>query len=109
MRLTQSLYFFNIGNLMRKQDFIFVLLCLFVLRLIAFSGTYVDSICIVAILAYQLGNRVLEMKNITNEALVKITKNEELNSQRFQEVATELTRVRNSNDGIKAAFNLAKK
>jgi PP-loop superfamily ATP-utilizing enzyme len=94
---------------MRKQDVILVLLYLFVLRLIAFSGTYVDSICVVAILAYQLGNKVLEIRTITNEALVKISKNEELNTQRFQEVATELTRVRNSNDGIKAAFNLTKK
>jgi hypothetical protein len=94
---------------MRKQDFILVLLYLFVLRLIAFSGTYVDSICVVAILAYHLGNKVLEIRTITNEALVKISKNEELNTQRFQEVATELTRVRNSNDGIKAAFNLTKK
>ncbi len=94
---------------MRKLDILFVLLGLFVLRLIAFSGTYVDAICIVALLAYQLGNRILDLKNITNDALVRISKTEDLNNQRFQELANELVKVRNSNEGIKAAFNLSKK
>jgi hypothetical protein len=63
----------------------------------------------VALLAYQLGNRILDLKNITNDALVRISKTEDLNNQRFQELANELVKVRNSNEGIKAAFNLSKK
>lgn len=94
---------------MRKQNFIFVLLSLFVLRLIVFSGTLVDAMAIMGILAYKLGVEFLEQKQITNEALVRISKNEELSVQRFQEVATEIAKLKNANDGIKAAFNLTNK
>ena len=94
---------------MRSQQLMFALLCLFVLRLIAFSGTYVDSICILSVLGYLLGLKVLESKKIENEVLVLVKKSDKLNDERFKQLSEELVRVRNSNDGIKAAINLTKK
>ncbi len=94
---------------MRNQQIMFVLLCLFVLRLILFSGTYVDSICILAILGYKFGLVFLNYRKIENEALVRISKNEDLNNQRFQELANEIVKVKNSSEGLKAAINLTAK
>lgn len=91
---------------MRNQQIMFALLCLFVLRLIVFSGTYVDSICIASILAYKLGFLFLNSKKLESEVLVRIHKSEELNNLRFQELANEVVKVRNSSEGLKAAINL---
>lgn len=94
---------------MRNQQVIFVLLSLFVLRLIAFSGTYVDSICIVAILGYKLGLEYLNNKKVANEVLVKIDEAEKLNRERMQQLADEVIRVKNSSEGLRAAINLTSK
>lgn len=94
---------------MRNQQIIFVLLCLFVLRLIVFSGTYVDAICILSILAYKLGLDFLDHKKLQSEVLVKLNKNEELNNLKFQELANEIIKVKNSSEGLKAAINLTAK
>lgn len=94
---------------MRNQQIMFVLLSLFVLRLIAFSGTYVDSICIVAILSYKLGLEYLNNKKLTSEVLVKIEESEKINRERMQHLADEVIRVKNSSEGLKAAINLTSK
>jgi hypothetical protein len=77
--------------------------------LILFSGTYVDSICILSILGYKFGLIFLDYTKIQNEALVRISKNEDLNNQRFQELANEIVKVKNSSEGLKAAINLTAK
>lgn len=94
---------------MRNQQVMFVLLSLFVLRIIAFSGTYVDSICIVSILAYKLGMEYLNNKRVSSEVLIKIDENEKLSRERMQQLADEVIRVKNSSEGLRAAINLTSK
>jgi hypothetical protein len=94
---------------MRNQQVTFVLLSFFVLRLIAFSGTYVDSICVVALLAYSFGLEYLKNKKIANDVLLRIEETEKINKERIQVLADEMTRVKNSSEGLRAAINLTSK
>jgi hypothetical protein len=94
---------------MKNQQILFAILCLFLFRLIVFSGTYVDSICILALLAYKLGSKLLELKNIQSEVLVKVETLEQNSAARLQELSNEVIKLRNNNEGIKAAINLTAK
>jgi len=51
----------------------------------------------------------LNYRKIENEALVRISKNEDINNQRFQELANEIVKVKNTSEGLKAAINLTAK
>jgi hypothetical protein len=94
---------------MRNQQVIFGLLSLFIVRLIAFSGTYVDAICIVALIGYKLGLAYLENKKVANQVLVKVEESEKLNAQKMQQLADEMMRVKNASEGLRAAINLTSK
>lgn len=94
---------------MRNYDFLFILVCFFVLRIVLFSATYADSICLIGILAYKIGKQVLEIKKVSNDVDDKIKANEIANNQKLQTLAEEIVKVRNSTEGIKAAVNLAKR
>ena len=84
-------------------------MCLFVLRIVMFSGSYADSICLVALLSYRIASTFLEGKQLLSQLSDKFSKKEELDNVRFQQLADEVVKVRNSAEGIKAAFNLTKK
>lgn len=94
---------------MKNQQVIFGLLSLFIVRLIAFSGTYVDAICIVALLAYKLGIAYLDSKKLTSEVLVRIEETDKLNNQKMQQLADEMIKVKNASEGLRAAINLTSK
>jgi hypothetical protein len=94
---------------MKNYDFVFILVCLFVLRIILFSASYADSICLLSILAYIASQEILKNKKLTSEVLVKVSKNEELTNARIVELSNEIVKVRNSAEGIKAAVNFSKK
>ena len=94
---------------MKKYDILLILVCLFVFRIITLSGSYPDAICLIALLGYMLGGKVLENKNITNEALVRIDKNHDLTQKQIQVLAEEVQKAKSSSEGLKAAMNLGYK
>ena len=94
---------------MRNYDFLLILSCLFVVRIIAFSGSYADAICLLGLLSYLVAKEVLKIKKVSNDVFDKLSKTEELNNARFQELANEVVRVKNSTEGIKAAVNFNKR
>lgn len=94
---------------MKNQQILFAILCLFLLRLIVFSGTYVDAICILSLLSYNLGNKLLELKRLNGEIIDKVQKLEQNSDTRFVELANEVVKLKSLNDGIKAAINLTAK
>lgn len=94
---------------MRNYDFLFILACLFILRIVVFSASYADAICLLSILAYKIGTQLLKDKKLGNEVLEVIKKNEEFNSTRFEQLAQEIVKVKNNNEAIKAAVNFNKR
>lgn len=94
---------------MRNYDFILMLVSLFVLRIIAFSATYADAICLIGILAYKLGKSHLDIKKTEKDAVDRIEKSDALNLERFQQLADEIVKVKNASEGLKAAINLTSK
>lgn len=94
---------------MKNYDFILILVGLFVLRVIMFSGSYADSISLAALLAYLIAKQVIGIKAISNEALVLIKKNEEETNAKLQVLADEIVKTKNSAEGLKAAINFTKR
>lgn len=94
---------------MKNYDYIFILVCLFVLRIIMLSGSIVDAISLIGILTYHLANKVIKDKKITNEALVRIESNHELTQSQIRVMAEELNKAKVSAEGIKAAVNFGKR
>jgi len=90
---------------MRKIDLMLILVSLFVVRVIVFSSSYADAICLMAILGYMALRQVLQMKKIESEVLVKISTQEE----QVRYLADEMNKVKNSSEGLKAAINLSSK
>ena len=83
-------------------------MCLFVLRIIVFSGGYADAICLTSLLAYFLGSQYMKTKVVFNETADTIQKNKELTERQMQVLAEEIQKARNSADGLKAAINFKK-
>ncbi len=94
---------------MKNYDFLLILAGLFVLRIIMFSGSYADSICLVGLLAYGIAKQIVSFKGISNEALVLIKKNEEETNAKLQVLAEEIVKTKNSAEGLKAAINFTKR
>lgn len=94
---------------MRNYDFLLILSGLFVIRIIAFSGSYADAICLLGLLSYSVLKQLLNIKKVSNDISEIIKKSEELNNARFQELASEVVKVRNGNEAIKAAVNFNKR
>jgi hypothetical protein len=94
---------------MKNYDFVLILVCLFVLRIILLSGSYPDSICLAAILLYRLADKYLKQKKISDSLEEQVKKNEELVKNQIQVLADEVVKIRNTTEGFKAAINLGKK
>lgn len=94
---------------MKNYDYIFILVCLFVLRIIMLSGSIVDAISLIGILTYHLANKVIKDRKITSEALVRIESNHELTQNQIKVMAEELNRTKVAAEGIKAAVNFGKR
>jgi hypothetical protein len=82
-------------------------MCLFVSRIIVLSGSYPDAICLVSLLAYHLGSQYMKTKVVSNEMLSIVQSNKEEAERQMGVLADEITKARNSADGIKAAINFA--
>jgi hypothetical protein len=94
---------------MRNYDYIFILMCLFVLRVTLLSGSFADVLCLIGVLAYHLGNKIIENNKITNEALVKIESNHELTQNQIKVIAEEVNKAKTTAEGVKAAINFNKR
>jgi hypothetical protein len=100
---------FNIGIKMKSYDFVFILACLFVLRIVFFSASYADAMCLLSLLAFLVANEIIKVKKISSQVLEKVNKNEELTNTRIVELGNEIIKVRNAAEGIKTAVNFNKK
>lgn len=94
---------------MRNYDYIFILMCLFVLRVTLLSGSFADVLCLLGVLAYHLGNKIVEKNKITNEALIKIESNHELTQNQIKIIAEEVNKAKTTAEGVKAAINFNKR
>ena len=101
---------------MKNYDFILILTCLFVFRIIMISGSYAEAICLVALLAYRATDKYLTDKKLTNELAEEIKKttqeiaeDQQRLGKQMQAVAEEAARAKQVSEGMKAALNLTRK
>lgn len=90
---------------MRKIDFMLILVSLFVLRIIAFSGSYADAICLIGVLSFITVKQVVESKKLEARILVKVDEQD----KQMRALVEEMNRVKNSSEGLKAAINMTSK
>jgi len=80
-----------------------------VLRVTLLSGSFADVLCLLGVLAYHLGNKIVEKNKITNEALIKIESNHELTQNQIKIIAEEVNKAKTTAEGVKAAINFNKR
>lgn len=94
---------------MRNYDLILILVSLFVIRIIAFSASYADAICLLSLVAYKFGKDFLVLKRISSDFESKLQSQEKETSAKLTILAEEIVKVKNSSEGLKAAINLTAK
>jgi hypothetical protein len=94
---------------MKSLQLIFVLLCLFITRIIAFSGSFADALCLIAILAYLLCLKVIEQKQINKEMIEILNKSTEELEGKIKSLTSDVENVQKQNDSIKAAVGFARR
>ena len=90
---------------MRIYNLVLVLTSLLLLRIIAFSGTYADSICLISLLGFLITKEYIELKSAESEIGIKIKQTEE----KLQFLAEEITKAKSSSEGLKAVINMTKR
>ncbi len=90
---------------MRKIDSMLILASLFVLRVIAFSGSYADALCLLGILAFLTLRQVIESRKLESQVLVRV----EEQDRQVRALVDEMNKVKNSSEGLKAAINMSSK
>ena len=93
----------------KNYDFIFILVCLFVFRIIALSGSFADAICLIAVLGYILGDKLLNQRKLENDVKEQLTKDKAELVKHIDTIATELIKVKNTTESIKAATGFINK
>lgn len=94
---------------MKNYDVLFILACLFILRVVAFSASYGDAICLVGLLAYKLGKDFLDFKKISIEEVEQLKKDNKKIMDNIQIISNEVVDSKNNILAVKAALNLIKK
>jgi hypothetical protein len=94
---------------MRNYDLILILVSLFVVRIIAFSASYADAICLLSLVAYKFGKDFLVLKRISSDFESKLQSQEKETNAKLGVLAEEIVKVKNSSEGLKAAINLTAK
>ena len=94
---------------MKNINYLLILMCLFVLRIVIFSGGYPDAICLASLLAYFLADKYINTKVVSDQMADIVQKNKELAERQMNALANEIQNAKNSADGIKAAINFIKK
>lgn len=93
----------------KNYDFIFILACLFVFRVIALSASFSDALCLIAVLGYLFGSKLLASRKIESEVKEQITKDKEEISKNIEVLANELIKVKNATESLKAATGFLNK
>jgi hypothetical protein len=93
----------------KNYDFIFILAYLFVFRIIALSGSFADAVCLIAILGYILGDKLLNNRKIENEVKEQLTKDKQEFAKHIESLSAEIIRVKNTTESIKAATGFINK
>ena len=93
----------------KNYDFIFILVCLFVFRIIALSGSFADAICLIAVLGYVLGDKLLNQRKLEDDVKEQLTKDKQELAKHIETLATELLKVKNTTESIKAATGFINK
>ena len=94
---------------MKSLQLIFALLCLFITRIIAFSGSFADAVCLIAILAYLVCLKVLDQKQINKELVENLNSSTKKLEDRVSQLSSDIDLVKNQNDSIKAAVGFARR
>lgn len=94
---------------MKSLQLIFALLCLFITRIIAFSGSFADAVCLIAILAYLVCLKVLEQKQINKELVENLNSSTKKLEDKVSQLTSDIDLVKNQNDSIKAAVGFARR
>lgn len=94
---------------MKNYDAILILAGLFILRIIIFSATYPDALCLIGILSYISFQKFLNSKQALNNFNSKIEKMEIDTVSRINELASEVVKIKNTAEGIKTAASLLKR
>lgn len=94
---------------MRNYDLMLILVSLFVIRIIAFSASYADAICLVALVAYKFGKDYIVLKKVSSDFESRLQNQEKETNVKLSVLAEEIVKVRNSSEGLKAAINLTAK
>ncbi len=94
---------------MKSLQLIFALLCLFITRIIAFSGSFSDAVCLIAILAYLVCLKVLDQKQINKELVENLNSSTKKLEDKVSQLSSDIDLVKNQNDSIKAAVGFARR
>lgn len=90
---------------MRNYNLVLILSTLLLIRVIVFSGTYVDAICLASLLSFLILKEYMEIKALESEVMVKVNEQEE----KLKVLVEELNRVKSSSEGLKAVMNMTKR
>jgi len=94
---------------MKSLQLIFALLCLFITRIIAFSGSFADAVCLIAILAYLVCLKILDQKQINKELVENLNSSTKKLEDKVSQLSSDIDLVKNQNDSIKAAVGFARR
>ena len=83
---------------MKKLNWIHVLLCVFIGRIILMSASYPDAICLVALIAYKFSDKYFKAKNVEDTVM-----------QEIKEAKEEMKKARESVDAVKIATGFGMK
>jgi hypothetical protein len=92
-----------------KYGLLFVLVSFFITRIIVFSASYADAICLIAVLSYKFGIKFMETSAIYKNTLLELKKSEEETNAKLQALSDEIVKVKNSSEALKAAVNFNKR
>jgi hypothetical protein len=93
----------------KNYDFIFILVCLFVFRVILLSASFADAACLAAVLAYILGNKHLNEKKVSNELADIVAEDKKITQQQIEILAKEVQNNKLVTEGLKAANSFMNK
>jgi len=94
---------------MKSLQLIFALLCLFITRIIAFSGSFADAVCLIAILAYLVCLKVLDQKQINKELVESLNSSNKNLEDKIKQLSSDIETVKHQNDSIKAAVGFTRR
>ena len=79
------------------------------MRIIAFSATYADALCLVGLLAFKVAREYVFSKKIESEVITSFEQYKDICDKNFKILSEEVSRAKSTSEGLKAAINLTKR